>query len=317
MWLHRRSEEPAVTSIKSYWKKSKLSCIGTTVKFIKAKDLAATKCQPITSPDGSFLAKVVEKSRLFGRDDTVLTKYYSDEYKYSTLSVYHLSLKFFQSKLGNTAEEFLNYCSSSITDSLCCEAQNETLAQSESNLWHQLRFGRVTASKAHEASRCNTLDGSLVETILGANKLKDTAAIERGRKLEKYVRAEIEKKKNLKIKLCGFTTSAENPIMGASPDGITEEHVIEIKCPSSEKATKNYMKDGKLSEKCNAQMQMQMYFLKKKKGLFCVASHDFEQTKNISISETHFDLNMCKELIQKCNSFWTNAIFPIFKNNNS
>ncbi|KAF9793768.1 hypothetical protein SFRURICE_008884 [Spodoptera frugiperda] len=38
-WVHRRSEEPPSTSIECYWKKSKLSSVGTSLKFIKAKDM--------------------------------------------------------------------------------------------------------------------------------------------------------------------------------------------------------------------------------------------------------------------------------------
>ncbi|XP_047541297.1 uncharacterized protein LOC125074114 [Vanessa atalanta] len=42
MWLHRRSEEPSTTATKCYWKKSKLSGIGTTLKMIKAKDFGTS-----------------------------------------------------------------------------------------------------------------------------------------------------------------------------------------------------------------------------------------------------------------------------------
>lgn len=40
MWMHRRREEPSCTSVECYWKKSKLVQVGTTIKFIKAKELS-------------------------------------------------------------------------------------------------------------------------------------------------------------------------------------------------------------------------------------------------------------------------------------
>ncbi|GBO11845.1 hypothetical protein AVEN_73387-1 [Araneus ventricosus] len=40
MWLQRWSEEPAVTSVKSYWRKSNLSYVSTSMKFIKGIELA-------------------------------------------------------------------------------------------------------------------------------------------------------------------------------------------------------------------------------------------------------------------------------------
>ncbi|GBL81424.1 hypothetical protein AVEN_143708-1 [Araneus ventricosus] len=38
-WLHRRSEEPSVTEVTCYWKKSKLSTVVKSIKFVKGKDL--------------------------------------------------------------------------------------------------------------------------------------------------------------------------------------------------------------------------------------------------------------------------------------
>ncbi|KAK9885166.1 hypothetical protein WA026_010676, partial [Henosepilachna vigintioctopunctata] len=40
MWVHRRSEEPSCTSIQCYWMKSKLSRVGSTIKYITAKELS-------------------------------------------------------------------------------------------------------------------------------------------------------------------------------------------------------------------------------------------------------------------------------------
>ena len=41
-WLHRRSEEPSVTSSSCYWKKSVLSVLGNK-KFILAKEIVTFK----------------------------------------------------------------------------------------------------------------------------------------------------------------------------------------------------------------------------------------------------------------------------------
>lgn len=41
MWLHRRSEEPSKTEVSCYWAKSKLSKVGTSIKFLTLKDFGA------------------------------------------------------------------------------------------------------------------------------------------------------------------------------------------------------------------------------------------------------------------------------------
>ncbi|GBP72853.1 hypothetical protein EVAR_48837_1 [Eumeta japonica] len=40
MWTHRRSEEPPRTTVACYWKKSKLSRVGTSLKYTTVKDLS-------------------------------------------------------------------------------------------------------------------------------------------------------------------------------------------------------------------------------------------------------------------------------------
>ncbi|CAH2085340.1 unnamed protein product [Euphydryas editha] len=59
--------------------------------------------------------------------------------------------------------------------------EENTRAQHKSRLWHELRYGRVTASKAYEVSFFSpTSDSSLVAVIMGA-KTPDTKAMKRGR----------------------------------------------------------------------------------------------------------------------------------------
>lgn len=72
-------------------------------------------------------------------------------------------------------------------------------------LWHELRFSKIIASNIyeatsdiHEASRCQTPDGSLVHRVIGATKVYDNIYMKRGRRLEEVVVARIEK--NFKIK---------------------------------------------------------------------------------------------------------------------
>lgn len=130
-----------------------------------------------------------------------------------------------------------------------------------------------------------------------------------GKLLENTVREEVCKIKNIKFKKVGLILSEDFPVLGASPDGIAEECIIEIKCPASNKNFKNYVKDGVVEKKYYAQMQMQMFFAKKEKCLFCIAHDNFETTKKIEILEVCYDEVYCKELINKCEIFWKENIF--------
>ncbi|GBP09593.1 hypothetical protein EVAR_76585_1 [Eumeta japonica] len=72
MWLHRRSEEPSCTSVECYWKKSKLSRVGSSMKYMTAKELS--KGNPIL-PANSLVLEVLEEARKRKLEDCELIKY--------------------------------------------------------------------------------------------------------------------------------------------------------------------------------------------------------------------------------------------------
>lgn len=75
-----------------------------------------------------------------------------------------------------------------------------------------------------------------------------------------------------------------------SPDGIlTKNTVVEIKCPATENTLKNYLNNNKIAEKFYAQIQLQMHVTGFKKGLFCVASPNFETNNEIYIKNVDYD----------------------------
>ncbi|GBP66215.1 TBC1 domain family member 4 [Eumeta japonica] len=55
-----------------------------------------------------------------------------------------------------------------MAEAVCEEAEQLTKQQSECAIWHELRYGRITASKFYEAAHCKTNNGSLVQQIIGA-----------------------------------------------------------------------------------------------------------------------------------------------------
>lgn len=121
-----------------------------------------------------------------------------------------------------------------------------------------MRFGRITASKIYEAAKCKTAEGSLLESIMGAQKAFETRATSRGKELEPEVIKEVEKIKKIKIKKVGLLLCSEYPVFGASPDGISEDYCVEIKCPFKDKSVDRYIKDNVIAKKYYFQLQMQM-----------------------------------------------------------
>lgn len=96
-----------------------------------------------------------------------LLKYTCESYRgpFEAISIYKLILKF-DEEGGKEVEDFIKYAVASGKNSLYTEADKLSRTQTQSPLWHQLRFGRITASK-YQLAHCQTPDGTLGETIIG------------------------------------------------------------------------------------------------------------------------------------------------------
>ncbi|KAF2890499.1 hypothetical protein ILUMI_15673 [Ignelater luminosus] len=156
---------------------------------------------------------------------------------------------------NNDVNKLLNLLKEQLTENSISLIEQATRTQSKSHLWYELRYGRITASKAYEVSRCKTTDGSLVAAIMGA-ETPDTKAMKRGRILETSVLKTVETKLKKKIKSSGLFLSKEYPMIAATPDGIMKNAVVEIKCPTSDTTKENYIKNVEITAKYLAQVQL-------------------------------------------------------------
>lgn len=127
--------------------------------------------------------------------------------------------------------------------------------------------------------------------------------------MEPKVRQIVATKQNIIIKESGLILNKDYPLFGASPDGISEEFVVEIKCPFSKKNFKNYIRDGEVTKKYMAQIQLQMLFAEKTMGLFCIAHEDFETSNNVDIYIVDYNEQFCSQLMDRSLSFWKKSVF--------
>lgn len=306
----RRSEEPPPTEVVCYWKKSKLSTALGSIKFREAQnDFGDHRSQKqhkkIVVIEGSFRKKVMDIS-VTKNSSSVISRYFKPQPEVSIMLIDQMVSKY-KLKAKPKSPDFIKFCSSIMTARLCIKAYNDSKEQANSFLWYHLRYGRITASKFYEAAHCTT-DGVLVESILGGMTFK-SLAMERGQRLEIEVR-NLLRNEFPDIKECGLMLRFDLPIFGASPDGINDEYVFEIKCPMKKTTVTNYLKNGIVQPKFMGQIQLQMLMSGRKKGVFCVASPDFEVTKKISKVFVDLDLNLCNDYIEKCKFFWFQYVFP-------
>jgi hypothetical protein len=304
MWIHRRSEDPPCTAVECYWKKSKLSRVGSSLKYMTAKEMS--NGAPSLPSNSTVLDKFLDIGRKRKLDNCELLKYQPGYICSSTqsLSMHQLVLKYKEKSCETFLEKIV------LSNETIAKIEEETREQHQNSLWFELCNGRITASRAFEFSRCKKNDGSLIALIMGGS-IPDTSAMKRGRILENEVRKTVSNILGKKIKKCGLMLSKEYPMIAGSPDGICEDSIIEIKCPTSVKTYQNYVNNGKPTEKFNTQMQMQMYLTGLQNGYFCVADSNYSTNKNVEIINVAFDDTYVSDFLKLLVGLWKENVYPL------
>jgi putative phage-type endonuclease len=116
--------------------------------------------------------------------------------------------------------------------------------QQRTDAWHQLRVGKVTASRVADiiaktktgpsASRENYLAQLVCERLTGKPaESYSNAAMQWGTETEPFARAAYEARMDLLVTEVGFVDHPWIINSGASPDGLAAEGMVEIKCPNT------------------------------------------------------------------------------------
>ena len=278
-WLNTMSSTVSVTSTQCYWKKARLSCVPAELKSAKAaalrpKQRKANASQGNHTSGRSFLQDVLQTGS--SRNCTGLLFAHFGE-RNSRRSVRELGIDQLLQlcRVSDDAEtlfasSFIAFCTARMSPALCSLVESETRGQSVSSLWHALRFGRVTASNAYSAAHCQATKCTLVSIIVGASRVRDNAAMLRGRTLEPQVLMQVKAELGADVRPSGLVLSPEYPVLGASPDGLMPDgSVVEVKCPASEKAFKKYiLTTGDVAARYRAQLQVLMTLTRADRAFF-------------------------------------------------
>lgn len=135
--------------------------------------------------------------------------------------------------------------------------------------WHQLRLGKVTASRVADvvaktktgpsALRANYMAELIAERLSGSPVESFTsAAMQWGTDMEPQARAAYEFRTDAQVAQVGFVTHPKIDQAGASPDGLVDEDgLIEIKCPNTATHLETLLGQA-VPAKYETQMQWQM-----------------------------------------------------------
>lgn len=155
--------------------------------------------------------------------------------------------------------------------------------------WYQARIGKLTASRIPAIlglSPYNTEDDVLREMVREyfgyEREFTGNAATEWGNEYEQVALDDLEKQANLFIAGSGLVNHPDHKFIAASPDGLTVESVVEVKCPFNKKVF-----ELKNRPDYFMQMQVQMACTVKAKGIFFVWTPKQSSIEYIDYDESH------------------------------
>ena len=143
------------------------------------------------------------------------------------------------------------------------------LMQQGTDAWHEIRCGKVTASRVADiiaktktgqsASRANYMAQLVCERLTKTRTESFTnAAMEHGVTQEPFARAAYEAAQGVMVEEVGFVRHPTIEWAGASPDGLVgNDGLVEIKCPNTSTMIETLLSQ-KVPSKYITQMQFQM-----------------------------------------------------------
>jgi putative phage-type endonuclease len=133
--------------------------------------------------------------------------------------------------------------------------------------WKLLRAGNATASRiadiiaktktGYSTSRENYLNELVIERFGVLSEGYTNAAMQHGTETEPFARATYESVNGVMVKQVDYVPHPKIEHSGASPDGIVNDGLLEIKCPDS-KTHFNYIISNEVPAKYKPQMAWQM-----------------------------------------------------------
>lgn len=161
--------------------------------------------------------------------------------------------------------------------------------EQNSEAWLAERVGKFTGSNAIKLLRYGRTDKARVQSV----EFKGNKYTQRGHDLEPFAISAYEQVKDVKVERPGFITNDEYPECLFSPDGLTEEHVIEVKCFGEERHHK-VRKD--IPAEILAQIHFGMLMTEKTKAHLVMFNPDIDSKRALYIVPVKRDKRLLARL---------------------
>ncbi|KAM7344293.1 uncharacterized protein ACRADG_011074 isoform 2-T2 [Cochliomyia hominivorax] len=183
----------------------------------------------------------------------------------------------------------------------------------KSTLWLEAQYMRLRCSLIHRiASRKDSLeDEQILESLFCKDRDVNVEEKQQLKQHKRFILKQTEKLENKTYHECGLLLSESYPYICAAPDGITDDHIVEIKAPKTDEEFEKYLEGREtIAPKYMAQIQIQMYMSNVTKALYCVLSPTFDTNGALHYVWVQADMEFVASLLGAAEDFWKEVVFP-------
>lgn len=213
-------------------------------------------------------------------------------------------------------KHLLMYLQNVIKSDVIDTIQTDTSTQYKSRLWLELQYGRIRCSILNEVANWKMEQDVVEARILGTYRIPREEECLKRKHRKRSILAEISKCYQTNIQHCGLLLDLAYPFFCATPDGLSDELVVEIKMPSTQEEYEKYLVNNEtIPPKYFAQIQMQMFLASREKALYCVVAPDFAKSGAVEYINVDLNKTFIEPLFAKVEDVWNKLIFPIIQRN--
>ncbi|XP_016957933.1 uncharacterized protein LOC108029942 [Drosophila biarmipes] len=269
--------------------------------------------QELSASEGqAFLETVLEELATCGRDSALYRQCVDTTDEFEPLFVHHALLRAAEYNIVDPptyVQHMEQLAQTGIIESLYVVTRD----QYKSRLWVEVQYMRIRCSMMHLIINRKSAedDDQIFNMMFCKGRDKNNEDRVQMKQHKRFILKQTEKLENKKYVECGLILHESFPFLCAAPDGITDDHIVEIKSPKTEEDFEKYLEAREsIAPKYMAQIQIQMFAANVKKALYCVLSPTFEVNGALHYVWVQADPEFVSSLLAMAEEFWRDVVFP-------
>ncbi|XP_020801345.1 uncharacterized protein LOC110178529 isoform X2 [Drosophila serrata] len=326
-WLLNKSTDRTPSAVVEFWGHELETLVqpepvlATRICDIMPKDEVRLECeqnlQEMSASEGqAFLDAVLDELSACGRDSALYRQCVDISDEFEPLFVHHVLLRAAEYNILDVPS-FVHYMELQAQTGIFESLNEVTRNQYKSKLWIEAQYMRIRCSMMHMIvnRRSAEEDEQIFNMMFCKGRDRNTDDRVQQKQHKRFILKQTEKLENKQYIECGLLLDESYPFLCAAPDGITDDHIVEIKSPKTEEDFEKYLEAREsIAPKYMAQIQIQMFMANVKKALYCVLSPTFETSGALHYVWVQSDPEFVSSLLTMAEDFWRDAVFPRLAN---